>query len=99
MKRFVSFLILLIALNLDAQSITTADGLSAFTPGAPVAGSPCSSVNDGSLAVYFPLDEASGNRTDTKNGNILIANGTGGVGSTTGQIGNAANFNAALSQH
>lgn len=59
----------------------------------------CDSVNDGSLAVYWPLDEASGNRTDSKNGNVLVPHGTGGVGNTTGIISNAATFVAANTQY
>ena len=51
------------------------------------------------LTSYWKLDEASGTRADSIGSNNLTANGTGGVGSTTGKLGNAAAFVGAESDY
>lgn len=45
-----------------------------------------------SLLAYWPLDEASGNAIDAHAANDLTENGTGGVGSATGKVGNCRDF-------
>lgn len=45
-----------------------------------------------SLVSYWKMDEASGTREDIHGPNDLTANGTGGVGSATGKINSAADF-------
>lgn len=45
-----------------------------------------------SLRSYYTMDETSGDRFDSVGGLTLTANGTGGVGSVAGKLGNAADF-------
>lgn len=59
---------------------------------------PITNVMD-SLISYWKMDEASGTRYDSLGRNNLTANGTGGVGSTTGIINNTATFVSASSQY
>ncbi|MFZ5883292.1 MAG: LamG domain-containing protein, partial [Chloroflexota bacterium] len=47
---------------------------------------------ENALSGYWPLNEASGTRNDVKGTSHLTANGTGGVGSGTGKVSNAADF-------
>jgi hypothetical protein len=50
-----------------------------------------------SLTSYWALNESSGTRSDSYDGNNLTANGTGGVGSATGKKSNAADFESSES--
>lgn len=53
-----------------------------------------------SLQGAWLLEESSGSRTDSgPNGNTLTSNGTGGVGSGTGQFGTAADFESGDSDY
>jgi len=56
----------------------------------PVAGGGCDTVNDSDLKAYWKLDEASGDRADSKGANTLTDNNT--VTSQAGKISNAAEF-------
>lgn len=52
-----------------------------------------------SLISYWKLGEASGARADSMGTNNLTEHGTGGVGQTSGQLGNAALFASSSSQY
>lgn len=51
------------------------------------------------LTSYWKLDEASGTRADSIGSTSLTANGTGGVPSTTGILGNAPLFDSASNRY
>ena len=97
--RLLCTLCLALALSVRAQSQLNApySALLNVRPAAGGGGSACDSVNDASLVAYWRLDEASGTREDTKGSNDLTDNNT--VTSSTGKIGDAADFEADNSEY
>jgi len=77
-----------IALSVTACSETTAIDSPCATGDTAVAPSTLLT----GLVDYYTMDEASGTRADSHGSNDLTANGTGGVGSATGKLGLAADF-------